>query len=71
MLSTQGTKTRGRVAPSRAHAPDHPEHAGSLSIGPSLALAGTIAIGVGAWEALRDDCTSLYQPAEPQARPRP
>jgi hypothetical protein len=50
---------------------DHPEHAASLSIGPWLALAGTVAITVGAWEALRDERQSLYMPAEPAPRPRP
>ena len=50
---------------------ERPEHAGSLSIGPWLALAGTIAIGVGAWESLRDERQSLYTRGEPAPRPRP
>ena len=50
---------------------DTPEHANRLSIGPWLALAGTIAIAVGAWEALRDERQSLYGPVEPEPRARP
>jgi hypothetical protein len=50
---------------------ERPEHAGSLSIGAWLALAGTIAIAVGAWEALRDERQGLDGVVEPQARPRP
>jgi hypothetical protein len=50
---------------------DTPEHAASLKIGPWLALAGTIAIFVGAWEVLRDERQGRYQPAQPEPRPRP
>jgi Co/Zn/Cd efflux system component len=50
---------------------DTPEHAGSLNIGPWLALAGTLAILVGAWEVLRDERPSRYTPARPEPRPRP
>jgi hypothetical protein len=50
---------------------DTPVHADHLSVGPWLALAGTIAIAVGAWEALRDERPSLYRPADPEPRARP
>lgn len=50
---------------------ERPDHATGLRAGSWLALAGTTAILAGAWEALRDERTSLYAPARPQPRPRP
>ena len=50
---------------------ERPEHATSLCVGPWLALAGAIAVLLGAWLALRDERPSLYEPAEPEPRPRP
>jgi hypothetical protein len=48
-----------------------PDHATEACIGVWLALAGSVAILVGAWLVLRDERPSLYTPAEPQPRPRP
>jgi drug/metabolite transporter (DMT)-like permease len=50
---------------------ERPEHASSVCIGAWLALAGAVAILVGAWQALRDERPQLYPPARPAARPRP
>jgi hypothetical protein len=50
---------------------ERPDHAGSLCIGPWLALAGAAAVLVGAWEVLRDERPSRYRPANPEPRPRP
>lgn len=50
---------------------ERPDHAGALSAGPWFALAGTIAVGVGAWQALSDERQSVYLPADPEPRPRP
>jgi hypothetical protein len=50
---------------------ERPDHATSLCAGAWLALAGSVAILLGAWQALRDERTSLYRPARPQPRPRP
>jgi len=50
---------------------ERPDHATSLCFGAWLALAGAIAILVGSWQALRDERTSLYDPATPEPRPRP
>ena len=50
---------------------ERPDHAGSLCIGPWLALGGALAIFAGAWEVLRDERPSRYRPAEPEPRPRP
>jgi drug/metabolite transporter (DMT)-like permease len=50
---------------------EHPDHATETCIGVWLALAGSLAILVGAWLVLRDERPSLYKPAEPQPRPRP
>jgi drug/metabolite transporter (DMT)-like permease len=50
---------------------ERPEHATSVCIGAWLALAGAVAILVGAWQALRDERPQLYPPARPAARPRP
>jgi uncharacterized membrane protein HdeD (DUF308 family) len=50
---------------------ERPDHASSLCIGAWLALAGSIAILAGAWQSLRDERTSLYEPASPTPRSRP
>jgi hypothetical protein len=50
---------------------ERPEHATSLRAGAWLALIGAVAILAGSWQALRDERTSLYEPATPPARPRP
>jgi hypothetical protein len=48
-----------------------PGHATETCIGVWLALAGSLAILVGAWLVLRDERPSLYKPAAPEPRPRP
>jgi hypothetical protein len=50
---------------------ERPDHATSLCAGAWLALAGAVAILAGAWQSLRDERTSLYEPASPEPRPRP
>lgn len=50
---------------------ERPDNAGSTCIGPWLALAGTLAILLGAWLVLRDERPSLYRRARPQRRARP
>jgi hypothetical protein len=49
---------------------ERPEHATGLCAGAWLALAGAVAILVGAWQAVRDERRSLYAPAAPETRPR-
>ncbi len=44
---------------------ERPDHATSLCGGGWWALAGAVAILVGAWLSLRDEHTSLYEPATP------
>ena len=50
---------------------ERPAHATSLGAGPWLALAGAVAILLGAWQSLRDERTSLYEPAAPVPRRPP
>ncbi len=50
---------------------ERPEHATSLALGGWLALLGALAILIGAWQVLRDERPSLYEPATPRPRPRP
>jgi hypothetical protein len=50
---------------------ERPDHATSLRAGAWLALAGALAIPLGAWLVLRDEHGPLYDPAEPAPRPRP
>jgi hypothetical protein len=50
---------------------ERPDHTTSLCAGAWLALAGAVAILAGAWQSLRDERTSLYEPASPKPRPRP
>jgi hypothetical protein len=44
---------------------ERPDHATSVCGGAWLALAGATAILLGAWQSLRDEHTSLYEPAAP------
>jgi uncharacterized membrane protein HdeD (DUF308 family) len=50
---------------------ERPEQATMACVGVWLALAGAVAILVGAWLALRDERPSLYTPARPAPRARP
>jgi drug/metabolite transporter (DMT)-like permease len=50
---------------------ERPEGATGLAAGGWLALLGALAILAGAWETLRDEHTSLYEPARPPRRPPP
>ncbi len=50
---------------------ERPEAANGLAAGGWLALFGALAILAGAWETLRDEHTSLYDPASPPPQPRP
>lgn len=50
---------------------ERPEHASSLCIGPWLALVGAALVLTGAWQVLRDERPSRYEPANPAPRPRP
>jgi hypothetical protein len=50
---------------------ERPEHATGLCAGAWLALAGALAILVGAWRSVGDERSSLYPPATPETRPRP
>jgi hypothetical protein len=50
---------------------ERPDHATGLCAGAWLALAGTLAILLGAWLAIRDERRSKYEPAMPAPRPRP
>lgn len=50
---------------------ERPQHATHVCIGAWLALAGAVAILVGAWLALRDERPSRYAPASPELRPGP
>ena len=50
---------------------ERPEHATSLCSGAWLALAGAILMLVGSWQSIRDERTSLYEPAQPPPLPPP
>ncbi len=50
---------------------ERPHHATSLCAGTWLGLVGAVAILLGAWQSLRDERTSLYEPALPAARQPP
>jgi hypothetical protein len=47
---------------------ERPDHATSLCAGAWLALVGAVAILLGAWQSIRDERTSRYQPAMPEPR---
>jgi hypothetical protein len=50
---------------------ERPDHAMAVCAGAWLALAGTVAILAGAWQAIRDERRSRYTPATPAPRARP
>jgi drug/metabolite transporter (DMT)-like permease len=50
---------------------ERPDHATAVCSGAWLALVGAVAILAGAWQSLRDERTSKYQPVSPPARPGP
>jgi hypothetical protein len=47
---------------------ERPDHTTSLCAGAWLAFAGAVAILLGAWQSLRDERRSLYEPAAPAPR---
>lgn len=47
---------------------ERPDHATMLCAGAWLALVGAVAVLLGAWHSIRDERTSRYEPAAPQAR---
>jgi uncharacterized membrane protein len=48
---------------------ERPDHATAVCSGPWLALAGALAIFLGAWRATHDERGSRYSPAMPPTRP--
>jgi uncharacterized membrane protein HdeD (DUF308 family) len=50
---------------------ERPDHATALCAGAWLALAGGVLILTGAWQSLRDERTSKYEPALPEPQPPP
>ena len=50
---------------------ERPEHSTQLRAGPWLALVGALAVLAGAWQSLRDERLSTYEPVSPPPRPRP
>jgi hypothetical protein len=50
---------------------ERPQHATTVCPGAWFALAGTVAIFLGAWLALRDERPSRYERAATEPRPRP
>jgi uncharacterized membrane protein HdeD (DUF308 family) len=50
---------------------ERPDHATRVCAGAWLALAGAVAILLGAWLSLRDERGSLYDDASPEVRPPP
>jgi len=44
---------------------ERPDHASSLCAGAWLGFVGAVAILLGAWQSMRDERTSLYEPSEP------
>jgi hypothetical protein len=50
---------------------ERPEHATAVCAGAWLALVGAILMLVGSWQSLRDERSSLYEPAEPPPLPPP
>ena len=47
---------------------ERPDHATSLCAGAWLALVGAVAVLLGSWQSIRDERTSQYTPATPEAR---
>jgi len=50
---------------------ERPDHATSLCAGAWLALVGAVAVLLGSWQSIRDERTSRYTPATPEARRLP
>jgi uncharacterized membrane protein HdeD (DUF308 family) len=50
---------------------ERPDHASSVCAGAWLALVGAVAVLLGSWQSIRDERTSRYTPASPQARRLP
>jgi hypothetical protein len=50
---------------------ERPDHATSLCAGAWLALVGAVAVLLGVWQSIRDERTSRYAPATPEARRLP
>ena len=50
---------------------ERPDHATSLCAGAWLALVGAVAVLLGVWQSMRDERTSRYEPATPEARRLP
>ena len=50
---------------------ERPEHASAVCSGAWLALVGALAILAGAWQSIRDERRSRYEPAAPEPRPHP
>jgi hypothetical protein len=50
---------------------ERPDHATGLGAGAWLALAGSAAILIGSWQAMRDERTSAYEPLELPRRTPP
>jgi hypothetical protein len=50
---------------------ERPDHATSLCAGAWLAFAGALAMLTGSWQAMRDERTGSYPPAEPPRRQPP
>jgi H+/Cl- antiporter ClcA len=50
---------------------ERPEHTSEACLGVWLALVGAAAILAGAWQALRDERPSMYEPPTPELRPPP
>jgi Na+/H+ antiporter NhaC len=47
---------------------ERPQHATSLCAGAWLGLVGAVAVLLGAWQSIRDERTSQYEPAAPEPR---
>jgi prepilin signal peptidase PulO-like enzyme (type II secretory pathway) len=50
---------------------ERPDHATMLCAGAWLALVGAVMILLGAWQSIRDERTSRYEPATPEAHRLP
>ena len=50
---------------------ERPDHASALCAGAWLALVGAVAILLGAWQSMRDERTSLYEPSKPPPQTPP
>jgi hypothetical protein len=50
---------------------ERPDHATRLCAGAWLAFAGAILMLAGSWQSMRDERSSLYEPAEPPPLPPP